>query len=355
MPGALDGITVIEFAGIGPGPFAGMMLADHGARVIRIERPGKGGRYGDGGNRDILNRNRERIALDMKDSASITRIREMVKHADAIVEGFRPGVMERLGLGPDVLLGDNPKLVYGRMTGWGQEGPKAPLAGHDINYIALSGALHTYGRAGEKPSFPVNAVGDFGGGGMMMAFGILAGILSSKNTGKGQVIDCAMVDGAAILSAMTYTFFGNGMWKDERGVNLLDSGAHFYDTYGTSDGKWIAIGSIEPQFYALLLDRAGLSEDPDFARQNDAAQWPALKDRLTTLFATRTRDEWCAIMEDTDICFAPVLNLREAPSHPHNAVRKTFVEADGMVQPAPAPRFSATPAPMPSLAGKDIA
>lgn len=346
MAGVLEGLTVIEFAGIGPGPFACMMLADHGARVIRIERPGAGGRFG---NRDILNRNRVRLALDMKDPAAIARIRELVKEADAVIEGFRPGVMERLGLGPDVLLADNPKLVFGRMTGWGQDGPMAPLAGHDINYIALSGALHSYGRKGEKPTFPVNAVGDFGGGGMMMAFGVLAGVLNARQTGRGQVVDCAMVDGAAILSAMTYSFLGNGMWQDERGVNLLDSGAHFYDTYETADGKWISIGSIEPQFYALLLKHAGLEEDPAFAAQMDARAWPALKDKLTLLFRTKTRDEWCAIMDGTDICFAPVLSLREAPGHPHNAARGTFVEDDGMVMPAPAPRFSATPAPAPRL------
>lgn len=352
MGGVLEGLTVIEFAGIGPGPFACMMLADHGARVIRIERPGVTGRFGDNGNRDILNRNRERVEFDMKDPAAVAQIREMVKNADAVVEGFRPGVMERLGLGPDVLLADNPKLVYGRMTGWGQEGPMAPLAGHDINYIALSGALHTYGRKGEKPTFPVNAVGDFGGGGMMMAFGVLAAVLNARSTGKGQVVDCAMVDGAAILSAMTYSFLGNGMWKDERGVNMLDSGAHFYDTYETADGKWISIGSIEPQFYALLMEAAGLKDDPEFAAQMDARQWPALKDKLSALFLTKTRDEWCAIMDGTDICFAPVLSLTEAPSHPHMAARGTFVEDGGMVMPAPAPRFSATPAPKPSLAGK---
>ena len=352
MAGVLDGITVLEFAGIGPAPFAAMMLADHGARVIRIERPGAAGRYGDGGNRDILNRSRERIALDMKDPAAIAQIRDMVRGADAIVEGFRPGVMERLGLGPEVLLADNPKLVFGRMTGWGQDGPKAPLAGHDINYIALSGALHSYGRAGEKPTPPVNAVGDFGGGGMMLAFGVVAALLSAKTTGTGQVVDCAMVDGAAIVSAMTYSFLGNGMWNDERGTNMLDTGAHFYDTYETSDGKWISLGSIEPQFYALLLDRAGLKDDPGFLAQHDRANWGALKDRLTALFLTRTRDEWCALMEDSDICFAPVLSLREAPLHPHNAARGTFVDEGGMVQPAPAPRFSATPAPPVSLAGR---
>ena len=352
MAGVLDGITVLEFAGIGPAPFAAMMLADHGARVIRIERPGVTGRFGDGGNRDILNRSRERMTLDMKDPEAIAQIREMVRSADAIVEGFRPGVMERLGLGPDVLLGDNPKLVYGRMTGWGQDGPKAPLAGHDINYIALSGALHSYGRAGEKPTPPVNAVGDFGGGGMMLAFGVVAALLSARTTGTGQVVDCSMVDGAAILTAMTYSFLGNGMWNDERGTNMLDTGAHFYDTYETSDGKWISIGSIEPQFYALLLDRAGLKDDSAFLAQHDRAGWAALKERLTALFLTRTRDDWCALMEDSDICFAPVLSLREAPEHPHNVARGTFVEDDGMIQPAPAPRFSATPAPPVSLAGR---
>lgn len=353
MPGALDGLTVLEFAGIGPGPFACMMLADHGARVIRIDRPSKGDRVGDSGNRDILNRNRERLELDLKDPASIARIRELVKQADAIVEGYRPGVMERLGLGPDVLLADNPGLVYGRMTGWGQEGPMAPLAGHDINYIALAGALHSFGQAGGKPQFPVNLVGDFGGGGMLMAFGVMAAVFSAQRTGKGQVVDCAMVDGAAILSAMTYTFLGNGRWKDERGVNLLDGGAHFYDTYETSDGKWISIGSIEPQFYALLLEKTGLTDDPEFAPQMDPRVWPKLKDRLSALFLTRTRDEWCAIMDGTDICFAPVLSLREAPRHPHNVARGTFVEDGGMVMPAPAPRFLGTPAPQPSLAARE--
>ncbi|MFM5916691.1 MAG: CaiB/BaiF CoA transferase family protein [Novosphingobium sp.] len=352
MAGVLDGVTVIELAGIGPGPFCGMMLADHGARVIRVERPGTSGRFGDGGNRDILNRNRERIELDLKDAAAIAQLKELVATADALIEGYRPGVIERMGIGPDVLLAINPKLVIGRMTGWGQDGPMAPLAGHDINYIALSGALHSYGRAGQKPTFPVNAVGDFGGGGMLLAFGVVAGILHARGGGQGQVVDAAMVDGAAILSAMTYTFLGNGQWKDERGVNLLDSGTHFYDTYETSDGKYISLGSIEPQFYALLLEKTGLTGDPDFAQQMNPAQWGPLKERMTALILTKTRDEWCAIMDDTDICFAPVLSLREAPQHPHNKARGTFVENGGMVQPAPAPRFSATPAPAVSLAGR---
>ncbi len=350
--GVLAGVTVIELAGIGPGPFCGMMLADHGARVIRIERPGTASRFGDGGNRDILNRNRERIELDLKDPAAISQLKDLVKTADALIEGYRPGVIERMGIGPEVLLAINPKLVIGRMTGWGQDGPMAPLAGHDINYIALSGALHTYGRKGEKPIFPVNAVGDFGGGGMMLAFGVVAGILHARSGGAGQVVDCAMVDGAAILSAMTYTFLGNGQWRDERGVNLLDSGTHFYDTYETSDGKYISLGSIEPQFYAILLEKTGLAGDPDFAQQMNPMKWDELKARMTALILTKTRDEWCAIMDGTDICFAPVLSLKEAPQHPHNAARGTFVEDGGMVQPAPAPRFSATPAPPVSLAGR---
>ena len=352
MAGVLDGVTVIELAGIGPAPFAGMMLADHGARVIRIERPHKPGRVGDSGNRDILNRNRERIELDLKDPAAIARLNDLAAGADALIEGNRPGVLERLGIGPDVLLAINPKLVIGRMTGWGQDGPMAPLAGHDINYIALSGALHSYGRAGEKPTFPVNAVGDFGGGGMMLAFGVVAAILNARTTGAGQVVDCAMVDGAAILSAMTYTFLGNGQWRDERGVNMLDSGAHFYDTYETSDGKWISLGSIEPQFYALLLEKTGLEADPEFAQQMNPALWPPLKERMAALILTKTRAEWSAVMDGTDICFAPVLSLKEAPQHPHNLARGTFVEDGGMVQPAPAPRFSATPAPPVSLAGR---
>lgn len=358
MAGALEGLTVLEFAGIGPGPFACMMLADHGARVIRIDRPGKAGRHDDHGNRDILNRNRVRLELDLKDPAAIVQIREMVRSADVVIEGFRPGVMERLGLGPDVLLGDNPKLIYGRMTGWGQDGPMAPLAGHDINYIALAGALHTYGAAGGKPQFPVNAVGDFGGGGMMMAFGVMAAVFAAQrsgpNGGGGQVIDCAMVDGAAILSAMTWTFFGNGQWKDARGVNLLDGGAHFYDTYETSDGKWIALGSIEPQFYALLMDKSGLGADPAFAAQHDQAQWPVLKAKVAAMIATKTRDEWQAIMDGTDICFSPVLSLAEAPHHPHNAARAMFVEDGGMTMPAPAPRFLGTPAPAPRLASESL-
>lgn len=344
MPGALAGITVIELAGIGPAPFAGMMLADHGARVIRIERPGFE-RFGDFGERDIVNRNRELLILDLKDPAAVRQVLDLVREADALIEGNRPGVIEKLGLGPDLLLAENPRIVIGRMTGWGQDGPKAMRAGHDINYIALSGALHTYGRKDGKPAFPVNAIGDYGGGGMMLAFGLLAGILSARTTGKGQVIDCAMVDGAALLSAMTYTLFGNGMWKDERESNVLDGGAHFYEVYETSDGKWISLGPIEPQFYALLLEKLGLAGDAEFDDPMDRERWPRLKARMETMFRTRTREEWCALLEDTDACFAPVLNLAEAPQHPHNVARGTFVEADGLLQPAPTPRFLGTPAP----------
>ncbi len=345
MAGALDGITVIELATIGPVPFAGTMLADHGARVIRVDRPGAASLMSAFGRNDILARNREVIELDLKDSTDLARLRALLADADALIEGYRPGVLERMGLAPDLLLADNPRLVIGRMTGWGQDGPKAPLAGHDINYIALSGALHTYGPKHGKPAAPTNAVGDYGGGGMMLAFGVLAAILSARSTGKGQVVDCAMVDGAAMITAMIYSMLNAGIWRDERGSNILDGAAPFYDTYETADGKWISIGSIEPQFYAILLDRLGLAEDAGFARQNDSALWPGLKARLEAIFLTRTREEWCSLMEDTDICFAPVLSLTEAPKHPHNVARGTFIEAEGVIQPAPAPRFSATPAP----------
>jgi alpha-methylacyl-CoA racemase len=320
-----------------------MMLADHGARVVRIERPDTE-RFGDFGSRDVVNRNREIVTLDLKQPGAVGRVLDLVETADALIEGNRPGVIERLGLGPEVLLARNPRIVVGRMTGWGQDGPKAACAGHDINYIALSGALHTYGPK-ERPIAPVNVVGDYGGGGMLLAFGVLAGILSARATGRGQVIDAAMIDGASILSAMTYTLFAEGMWQDQREANIIDGGAHFYGTYETADGKWVSIGSLEPQFYAILLDKLGLADDPAFAYGADPATWPELKARLRAIFRGRTRDEWCALLEDTDVCFAPVLSLAEAPQHPHNVARRTFVEAGGMVQPAPAPRFLGTPAP----------
>ena len=344
MPGPLHGLRIIELAGIGPGPFAAMMLADHGAEVIRIDRPGA--RIDA---RDPLLRSRRLVAIDLKSPDGIARVRDLVKTADGLIEGFRPGVTERLGLGPDVLLADNPRLVYGRMTGWGQAGPYAHAAGHDINYIALAGALHAYGRAGEKPTPPINMVGDFGGGGMMLAFGMVAALLHAGRTGEGQVIDAAMTDGAAVLMSMIWGFRANGMWSDERGTNLLDTAAHFYDSYETHDGKWISIGSIEPQFYAELRRLAGLADDPDFDAQMDRAAWGPLKAKLTALFLTRSRDEWCALMEMTDVCFAPVLSMAEAPAHPHNAARGTFVEAGGVVQPAPAPRYSVTVADAPVM------
>ncbi len=345
MAGALSGIRIIEFAGIGPGPFCAMMLADHGAEVIRIDRPGA--RLDP---RDALSRNRRSVVLDMKTAEGVAAARALCATADGLIEGFRPGVMERLGLGPEVLLADNPRLVYGRMTGWGQAGPYAQAAGHDINYIALSGVLHTIGRAGERPVPPVNYVGDFGGGGMLLAFGMVAALLAVKNGAPGQVIDAAMTDGSALIAGMSWHMLEAGMNRDEPGTNMLDGAAHFYDTYECADGKWVAIGSIEPQFYALLREHAGVADDPAFDAQHDRSQWPALKAKLTAIFKGRTRDEWCRIMEMTDICFAPVLAMREAPLHPHNAARGTFVTVAGATQPAPAPRFSATPAPEPRAA-----
>ena len=351
MTGPLAGIRIVELAGIGPAPFACMMLADHGAEIIRIERPGakKGGPGGDPA-KDILLRSRKTIAVDLKSAAGIGVVRDLVASADGFVEGFRPGVTERLGLGPDVLLETTPRLVYGRMTGWGQDGPYAQAAGHDINYIALAGALHSFGRAGEKPTPPINMVGDFGGGAMMLAFGMVSALLHARTTGRGQVIDCAMTDGAALLMSMIWSFHGQGLWRDECGVNLLDSGAHFYDTYACADGAYVAIGAIEPQFYAVLREMAGLAVDPAFDRQMDPRGWPALKKKLAAVFASRTRDEWCAILEHTDACFAPVLSMAEAPKHPHNVARGTFVEAGGVVQPMPAPRYSATPTVAPRMA-----
>jgi alpha-methylacyl-CoA racemase len=351
MAGPLAGIRIVEMAGIGPGPFAGMMLADHGAEVIRVDRPGA--RLDP---RDPLLRGRRSITADMKNPDGVAAVRALCRTADGLIEGFRPGVMERMGLGPDALLGDNPKLVYGRMTGWGQTGPYAHAAGHDINYIALAGALHAYGRAGEKPTPPINMVGDFGGGGMMLAFGMVSALLSAAKTGRGQVIDAAMTDGSAALMAMIWGFRAMGIWRDERGVNLLDTGAHFYDTYACADGAYVSIGSIEPQFYAELRRLAGLADDPDFDAQMDPSGWPKLKAKLTALFLTKPRAEWCALMEMTDVCFAPVLSMADAPAHPHNAARGTFIEVGGHTQPAPAPRYSGTvsahPAPPPA-AGAD--
>ena len=343
MAGVLDGVTIIEMAGIGPAPFCGMMLADHGARVIRVDRAGAPDMKG----RDVLSRNRERIEADLKSPEGIATVRALVAAADGIIEGLRPGVMERLGLGPDVLHADNAKLVYGRMTGWGQDGPLAQAAGHDINYISITGNLHGYGRPDQKPTPPTNAIGDFAGGGMMLAFGMVAGILNARATGNGQVIDCAMTDGASVIHAMQWGFRGLGAWEDSRGTNMLDTAAHFYDSYECADGKFVSIGSIEPQFYALLREKLGLTEDTAFDAQMDKAQWPILKSRLTDIFKSQTQRHWQSLMEGTDICFGAIQSMADALEHPHNVARGTFVKLDGLDQPGPAPRFLGTPAPAP--------
>jgi alpha-methylacyl-CoA racemase len=335
--GPLSGFKIIELAGIGPGPFCGMMLSDMGAEVIRVERISGADRAP----KDVLARNRRSVALDLKSPEGVETVLRLVESADALFEGFRPGVTERLGLGPEVVLARNPKLVYGRMTGWGQEGPMAQAAGHDINYIGLSGALHAIGRQGERPVPPLNLVGDFGGGGMLLAYGLVCGMLETQRSGKGQVVDAAMVDGSAALMAMFFSFAASGAFTDQRGTNLLDGAAHFYDTYETKDGKHVCIGSIEPQFYALLIEKAGL--DPEkYAKQMDPTQWPVLKADLSKTFLTKTQAQWCEIMEGTDVCFSPVLSIFEAPEHPHNKARNSFMEVDGVMQQAPAPRFSRT-------------
>jgi alpha-methylacyl-CoA racemase len=349
--GPLSGLKIVEFAGIGPGPFCGMLLSDLGADVVRVDRKGQGR----GAPSDVTARGRRSVALDLKKPESVEACLKLMEAADGIIEGFRPGVMERLGLGPEVALKRNPKLVYGRMTGWGQTGPWAHAAGHDMNYIAITGALHAIGTD-DKPVPPLNLVGDFGGGALYLAFGLMAGVIQARETGQGQVVDCAMSDGAASLMAMFYGMKGAGIWKEERRKNLLDGGAHFYDTYKCSDGKWISIGSIEPQFYALLLEKTGIN-DPEFQKQHDRSAWPDLRQKLAHVIAQKTRDEWTEIMGGTDVCFAPILDLDEAPKHPHNAARQTFVEVAGVVQPAPAPRFSQTPGaiqgPPPAIGAHD--
>ncbi len=343
MAGPLHGVKVIEIAGIGPGPFCAMMLSDMGAEVLRIDRA-QNVRGGDPAkpSLDLLNRGRRNVGVDLKKREGVELVLRLVAASDALLEGFRPGVMERLGLGPDVCQARNPRLVYGRMTGWGQEGPMAHAAGHDINYIALAGALDPIGRRGEAPVPPLNLVGDFGGGGMLLAFGMVCALLEAKSSGRGQVVDAAMVDGAAVLMNIFHGMRQAGFWSEERGTNLLDTGAHFYDVYETSDGKYVSIGSIEPQFYAELLEKTGLSGLP-LPHQMDRSKWAELKERLRGIFRTKTRDEWCKIMEGSDVCFAPVLSLSEAPEHPHVKARSTFVTVAGAVQAAPAPRFSRTP------------
>jgi alpha-methylacyl-CoA racemase len=344
VSGPLAGYRIIEIAGIGPGPFAAMLLADMGAEVVRVERAGAvRGPAPDTPHPDISRRGRRNIALDLKHPDGVATLLDLVERADALIEGFRPGVMERLGVGPDVCLDRNPRLVFGRMTGWGQEGPYALAAGHDINYIALAGALAHFGRAGAPPTPPMNMVGDFGGGGMFLAFGVVCGLLEAQRSGSGQVVDAAMVDGTATLMTMFWFMSQAGLHDaDHRGVNLLDTGAHFYDVYECADGEYVSVGSIEPQFYAELLRLTGLSDDDEFASQMDRTRWPHLKSRLAEIFRAKTRDEWCEVMEHTDVCFAPVLRMDEAARHPHNVERRTFVERDGFVQPAPAPRFSRT-------------
>ena len=346
--GPLQGVKIIEVAGIGPGPFAAMLLSDMGADVVRVDRASNA-MGGDPATppADVLGRGRRSVALDLKSPDGIAVLMDMVEQADVLIEGYRPGVAERLGFGPDECAARNPKLVYGRMTGWGQEGPYAPTAGHDINYIALAGVLAHLGRDGEKPTPPINLVGDFGGGAMFLAFGVVCALLEAQRSGQGQVVDTAMVDGAAYLMMMMWAFSAMGIWSEERGTNMLDTGAHYYDTYECKDGGFVSIGSIEPQFYAQLLELTGLEEDyasrgESLPNQNDKARWGEMKERLGAIFMTRTRDEWSAAMEGTDVCFAPVLTMQEATQHPHNVQRSTFTEVAGIVQPAPAPRFSRT-------------
>lgn len=341
--GPLTGVKIVEFGGIGPPPMCAMLLADMGADILRIDRTKPSGlglpvppRFA------IMDRGRRSVAIDLKNPKGIEAARRLLDQADALIEGFRPGVMERLGLGPDVCLARNPRLVYGRVTGWGQEGPLAHAAGHDINYIALTGAAHAIGRRGQPPTPPLNLVGDFGGGALYLALGICAALFEAQRSGKGQVVDAAMVDGAASLMASTYGLYAAGIITDCRGENLVDSGSHFYDVYETADGKYISIAAIEAKFYAELLRRLGLEQEnlPD---QMDRKHWPEMTERLAKLFRTKTREEWCDVLEGTDVCFAPVLSFDEAPQHPHNQARDTFIEVDGVIQPAPAPRFSRTP------------
>jgi len=344
MAGPLSGYRILEIAGIGPGPFAAMMLSDMGAEVVRVDRAqAVRGPAPSTPHFDVLARGRRNIAVDLKHPDGVATLLDLVEKADALIEGFRPGVMERLGVGPAECHARNPKLVFGRMTGWGQDGPYSMAAGHDINYISLAGALAHFGRHGEAPVPPLNMVGDFGGGGMYLAYGVVCALLEAQRSGQGQVVDTAMVDGAASLMSMFWAFKAIGQFDETKpGTNLLDTGAHFYDVYRCADGKYISIGSIEPQFYAELLRLTGLEGDPEFGQQMDKDLWPHLKARLHRLFESKTRDEWCAVMEMTDVCFAPVLTMGEAAEHPHNVARGTFIDVGGMKQPAPAPRFSRT-------------
>lgn len=354
MSGPLGDVTVTEIAGIGPAPFCGMVLADLGARVVRVDRIGAASMPIGSIDNDVLNRGKQSIAVDLKHPDGADVVLRLAAGSDALIEGFRPGVTERLGIGPAQCLARNPRLVYGRMTGWGQEGPMAPMAGHDIDYIALSGALHSIGPA-EEPVPPLNLVGDFGGGGMLLALGVLAGIVGARAGGEGQVVDAAMIDGSALLMASHHGFLADGWWVPRRESNLLDGAAPFYTTYRTSDGEHVAVGALEPQFFSALLEGLDLSPD-DVGPQNDREGWAAMREKLAERFATRTRDEWAEHFAGTDACVAPVLSMTEARSHPHNAARGTFVDVDGVSQPAPAPRFSRTPTEVdrgPSAPGAD--
>lgn len=347
MAGPLSGVRVVELAGIGPGPFTAMLLADMGADVIRVDRAGTATPYDpDRPPLDVTHRGRRSLAVDLKHPDGRAVVLKLVERAEALFEGFRPGVAERLGVGPDDCLAVNPRLVYGRMTGWGQDGPYAPRAGHDITYISLAGALGAIGRTYDKPVPPLNLVGDYGGGAMFLAFGIVCALLEARRSGRGQVVDAAMVDGTAALTTMFHAMRAMGVWEDRRGVNLLDSGAHFYEMYECADGGYVSVGALEPRFYAELVRLSGFEADipeGERAHQLDRSSWPARKEAMVALFKTRTRDEWCALFEGTDACVAPVLSMAEAPHHPHNRARGTFVEYTGVVQPAPAPRFSRTP------------
>jgi alpha-methylacyl-CoA racemase len=344
--GPLDGVKVIELAGIGPGPYAAMLLADMGAEVVRIERPGPPASAVPP-EMDVLRRNRRSIIVDLRQREGVQTILSLVAQADVLLEGFRPGVTERLGLGPADCWRVNPRLVYGRMTGWGQTGPLAPTAGHDIGYIALTGALGSIGRAGEAPVPPVNLVGDFGGGSTFLVMGVLAALWESAQSGQGQVVDAAIVDGASSLTALLHGLMAAGQWTDRRGDNFLDTGVPWYDTYQTEDGQWMAVGALEPKFYAEFARLLGLSDDIATLR-SDPSAWPELREEIAAAFATRTREQWSTVFEGTDACVAPVLSLTEAADHPHLAARQTFVDVGGVVQPAPAPRFSRTVAPKPT-------
>lgn len=353
MAGPLQGVRILEFAGIGPGPFAAMMLADHGAEVIRLARKAAPLDWGDPA-RAVLNRSRAAsLTVDLKQPEGVALARELARGCDGLLEGYRPGVMERLGLGPDALLQENPRLVYGRMTGWGQTGPWAGMAGHDLDYIALAGVLGAVGPAEGPPAIPLNLVGDFGGGGMMLAYGMVCALLAAQRTGRGQVVDAAITDGSALLMAVIWQLRAQGLWRDQRGVNVLDGAAPFYGVYLTADGGWLAVGPLEPQFWGRLLDRLGLTDDPAMGAQLDPARWPAMRARLAEVFRTRDRDDWMQLFEGTDCCVAPVLSMEEAAAHPHNAGRGTFVEAGGVTQPAPAPRYSATPSRAPVMPAAD--